>query len=366
MKWLKNKGLFSKLRNNSGIIIIVVMWVVVILSTLVISLSRKTNIELSLTKYSLAKQKAHYLAWAAFLQAVRMVQLDSQDADSAQDDNLYYCGVPKKEDLALEDMFKDQPLGSGHFSVEYEYLESGAQEGKLVYGMQDEERKINLNAIVAQNHTILVALLSIVGVGEEDAKVIVFSLIDWVDEDAVVSQEPYGAENEYYESLPQAYRPKNRPLESFAELKLVRGMTKEIAQKLKPHVTIFPQEGGELKVNFNTASLSVLQAMGRAFTGPATHTDSSDADSLALKIIEYRSGEDRIEFTKDDLFIDIAAMALNAKERILGLVMNQYRTRISDYLRIRAVGVEDDRGISSSIDAVLRREDLAIVYWKRE
>lgn len=362
----KNNRLSRKLKNNSGIIIIVVMWVLVILSTLAISLSRKTNIELSLTKYALAKQRATYLAWGGLLQGIRLIQLDSQDKDSSEEDSLYFCGFPIKDDLMPEDVLKEKPLGQdGEYSLKYLWRPNRYDaEEKVVYGMEDEERKINLNAIILQNNAIVAALLTLLDVDQETANEISASLVDWIDEDDALTQDPHGAESEYYESLLQSYRAKNRPLDSLSELLLIRGMTPEILEKMKPFITIYPKEG-DLKINFNTASLTVLRALARAYTGATTNTDTSDADSFAEKIIEFRAGEDGEEFTNDDVFVDIGTTPLNAKEKVLGLVVNQYRTPVSSHIRINSVGREVNRDVEASVQAVVRRDDSAILYWKR-
>ncbi|MCP4191458.1 MAG: general secretion pathway protein GspK [Planctomycetaceae bacterium] len=52
------------------------------------------------------------------------------------------------------------------------------------------------------------------------------AILDWIDEDDEPRQ--YGAEIDYYSSLPQPYAPKNGPLETLEELLLVRGVTPDL------------------------------------------------------------------------------------------------------------------------------------------
>ncbi|MDG2380800.1 MAG: type II secretion system protein GspK [Pirellulaceae bacterium] len=52
------------------------------------------------------------------------------------------------------------------------------------------------------------------------------AILDWIDEDD--DSREYGAEIDYYSSLPQPYAPKNGPLETLEELLLVRGVTPDL------------------------------------------------------------------------------------------------------------------------------------------
>jgi len=174
----------------------------------------------------------------------------------------------------------------------------------------------------------------------------------------------YGAEDDYYTSLPEPYRCKNNIFDSKEELMLVRGMSPEIFEKIKKSITVFPKSG-RLLINFDTASSKVLTAMARSATGPATNTNISDADFLVRKVLNHRNGDDGIEFTKDDRSIELNEMNFNTQERILFLSMNQYRTKESKYLGVRVKGVEEYRKVTSEVDAIFQREDLTILYWHR-
>ena len=86
---------------------------------------------------------------------------------------------------------------------------------------------------------------------------------------------------------------------------------------------------------------------------------------MVLKLLNYRRGNDDEEFTSDDRFIDIGSIGLNAKEKVLFSAISQYRTKKSDYLNIQVEAVEKNRGIASDIEAIVRRDDLRVVYWHR-
>lgn len=351
-------------RDTSGTILIVILWILVILTILAVSLGRSTSLELSLTKHAVLKQKSRYLAWSGIIYAMGHIRKDSDDNLSAKEDTLYRCAVNLGQGGRPQDWFHKQSLGDGYFSVGY--VRRSPEGGKKAYdGMSDEERKINLNALTAQNIGILKNLIVGAGADEEQAKTVAFAVLDWKDMDEALVQEAYGAEKDYYTGLTKPYKPKNRALDFKEELLLVRGMTSELFTKIADDVTVFPK-AGSLRVNFNTASAEVLTAVADSLTGPLTATDSSDARSLVEKIIACRTGEDGAEFTEDDRSVELTRLELNSKERVLFLGMSQFQTPRSEYIRVESKGVSGARGVATRIEAVVSRKDLSVQYWHRD
>jgi general secretion pathway protein K len=97
---------------------------------------------------------------------------------------------------------------------------------------------------------------------EIEAKHIVDTLVDWIDEDDMESD--YGAENSYYRSLKRPYNCKNGPVENIEELLLVAGITPELlfgadGQKgLADYLTVY---GDDVKININTAPLPLIKSL---------------------------------------------------------------------------------------------------------
>lgn len=130
--------------------------------------------------------------------------------------------------------------------------------GELAGFIEDQQGAFNLNNLVLGG-SISVAqldrfrrLLSILGLPPTLAN----SLADWLDADS--NEQPNGAEDEYYLSLPSPYLTANRPLTDVAELALVRGFTTEVRNRLNPFVTALP---ANTALNVNTASPEVLSAV---------------------------------------------------------------------------------------------------------
>jgi len=80
---------------------------------------------------------------------------------------------------------------------------------------------------------------------------------DWIDADQTVLG--FGAEDNHYLGLEPAYRTSGQPLAHVSELRLMRSMTPERLQRLRPHVCVLPVNA--LKLNVNTATSHALAAL---------------------------------------------------------------------------------------------------------
>lgn len=93
-----------------------------------------------------------------------------------------------------------------------------------------------------------------VGADGKRASIIADSVMDWVDRDDLNMLN--GAERFYYSTHGADYTPRNMPMQSIEELKLVRGMDEELFNKMAPFLTIARVE----VLNPNAASDEVLMA----------------------------------------------------------------------------------------------------------
>jgi type II secretory pathway component PulK len=350
-------------RRDSGLILFVVLWSLVILSVLALSLGRSTGLDLALTRNATARVRAKALAWAGIMRAIDAIRQDSQNDESRMKDTLFQCGIPWSHSEKAREVFGPTILGEGEYEVSYLGLDDQGVDGFLRVGFQDEERRLNVNTLDAQNIFVLIHLIQLLGFDEDAAMEIAYSLFDWKDADDVISHEDYGAESEYYQD--RRYSVKNQPLDSFAELLLVRGISEDVGRALYPWVTIFPKTG-MFRINFDTASPLMLRALFRSRTGMATNTTITDADALVEKIITFRNGADGIAGTADDQVVELAGINANASERVLYLTTQGVRVRTSDYFRIRSIGRIPRLRATVTLEAVVRREDLSIISWRRE
>ena len=151
-------------------------------------------------------------------------------------------------------------------------------DGLLTAQIEDERGKLNLNDLAASGVPAakqvkifrVKRLFELLQINPDLVDVIV----DWVDADDV--PEAAGAETLYYQSLRPPYRAANAPLQTVGELKLLKGMTQEILDKLMRYVTVYPYDG-ESRVNINTADALVIQSL-----------DPSVTSVMAAEIIQAR------------------------------------------------------------------------------
>ena len=87
---------------------------------------------------------------------------------------------------------------------------------------------------------------------------------DWIDADQTVRG--FGAEDNDYLGLRPGYRTSGRQLAHVSELRLMRSMTPEYLDRLKPHVCILPVD--TLTLNVNTATSHALAALAPELNEP--------------------------------------------------------------------------------------------------
>ena len=140
----------------------------------------------------------------------------------------------------------DDALNPSNFTVIAPALSETGSYGGIRFGLQDESARLNINTltVLEENSEALSGLLTLVSAASEDTDDTVTSdniavtlllalpgmtediadaILDWLDEDE--EPRPFGAEIEYYSTLPTPYEPNNGPLQSVEELLLVRGVT---------------------------------------------------------------------------------------------------------------------------------------------
>lgn len=250
--------------------LIVVLWVLFFLAALALVIRAYLFSQLNLSIKLADRTKAYYLAKAGIKRAIWEVLFN---------DETPACDVLGESWSINEEVFKDVELEEGVFSVVNRFMPADNGNREIKYGLIDEERKININKVAYEvlNNFFTVAG----GVDSAIASQIADSIIDWRDEDNDARKA--GAEDEYYFFQDPSYPCKNAEFQSLEELIFVRGMDKDILDRIKDKLTIY----GAGKVNINTADELVLRSLGMS-------------ESLVSKVLHYRAGEDGIACTKDD------------------------------------------------------------------
>ena len=119
-----------------------------------------------------------------------------------------------------------QPSTRGNFTVLSPALDEYGQISGTRYGLADESARLNLNTVLLADQLTenggRTLLMGLPGMTEEIAD----AILDWIDPDD--DEREFGAESQYYQQLSTPYAAKNGPLDTVAELLLIRGVTPQL------------------------------------------------------------------------------------------------------------------------------------------
>jgi general secretion pathway protein K len=215
-------------------------------------------------------------------------------------------------------------------------------DGLLNAKIEDERGKLNLNDLAvlpaeANAKKIKVGkfkrLFELAQINPD----LVDAIVDWVDQDDI--PEPSGAESLYYQTLRPSYRAANGPLQTFLELRLIKGMTPEILAKLSKLVTVYDSAGDSM-VNINTANPLVIQAL---------HNDITQG--IAADIVQARPFKNN---KVDDLdrvssFVDIGKTIRQLYDIKSDLFLARMTVKVNEVTRNAVVILQRDQNGGSSV-----------------
>lgn len=191
--------------------------------------------------------------------------------------------------------------------------------------IEDETGKISLFRIAPQTLNVLFEEM---GIPLDEAEPLTDALLDWTDEDDLTRLN--GAESDFYETIDPPYKPANAPLQSWHELRLIKGFD----------TLFFDQEGNpndhyrqflsavspyhDEPVNINSAGPLVLTVLSRV----------EGIDIIGLS--EYLNGDDGVRGTDDDrLIIDRGhpyypgGQQQGGQSRIAGMMTGLFKITVS-------------------------------------
>lgn len=274
-KYLKHdNGCIQRLCDRRGSTLILAVWSLLLLSTFAVQLGLIVRQKITLVRRLDEREKRYRIAEAGVKYAI--TQLRKKDA-------LFQADFLAERWSDQMDVFKDKWIGKGTFTVSYQYRDG--ETFRTMYGLQDEESKININTADENALTMLLNLTT--NLSRKEAGELAYSIVDWRDSDSFFQHPQYGAEDSDYRGQRYSYESKDSDFEVVDELLLVKNMNKEIFDKIKDFVTVY----GDGSVNINTAPKQVLLALGiRSY--------------VVNNILFFRKGGDLIAGTgDDDIFI---------------------------------------------------------------
>jgi general secretion pathway protein K len=301
-------------RDESGVALLVVLLAITLLTVVVVEFTYSAQIETHLAFSGRNLLQATYLARSGINVAETLLQYDQAIS------KLERPTIDSTIDTDLDPWAKPlppYPIGDGTVAVR----------------VRDEARAINLNDLLGSSPTDQAALELIgfkVFASRGVDRSVLHAILDWIDPDSEPYPSPPGAEGSFYLQQTPPVRIRNGPLLTMRELRLVRGVTPEILDRLEGYVTVVPRDTKGLHVNINTAPPEVLMALSDKMTW-----------GMADRILETRGGAPFAPGSLDKM-TDLRE-ALNNGERI---------TYGSKYFRIESVGTVNDvhRGIIATVE----------------
>jgi general secretion pathway protein K len=203
--------------------------------------------------------RASYLARAAVNVGLALIAQDTR-AQAAQAQSSGNSSATTAQGQPFDSYFSvwalpfpPMPVGGGTISLQ----------------VADEARKFNINSLVVTQPTNSTTPLANLGQPNLPALQqftrliyildlnpdLVPSILDWLDPDSIES--PNGAESDYYLGLRPPYEPRNGPMPTLGDLRLVKGVDDITFAKLSQYLTVSQETG----VNPNTASPQVLACL---------------------------------------------------------------------------------------------------------
>jgi len=206
---LRGRGIFGYMRGNRGYVLVIVLLVTAMLVSISTEflITAQTNINY-IRKFS-DRNKAHSIARTGIELAKFILEADKRGMAT---------GILLQRADKNIDCFQDLWA--------LEFPEIPLEDGGVKVAISDENGKINLSVLANEftdrtpYYAITQRFFMNLGLPMDLAD----SIIDWVDIDD--ARFPYGAEtSDYYMSLEQPYRARNKELDSLDELLLVKGVT---------------------------------------------------------------------------------------------------------------------------------------------
>ena len=186
-------------------ILVGLLWCLALLSVIVIGVLHTAQMDLLVVKNYGDRIQAHYLALAGIEKAKALLYRDANDRRRRKKNHTGNFYNDAQE-------FREIQFGRGVFSV----LRRGRTDegGGIIFGISDEESRLNLNTATADELTKLQNLTPDVAT----------AIVNWRGGDGTTG----AAEAQYYAGLQPPYQPRNGPYQTVRELLMVRGVTPDL------------------------------------------------------------------------------------------------------------------------------------------
>jgi len=229
------------MRENASILV-GLLWCMALLSVMAVGVLHTARMDLLVGKNYGDRIQAHYLALAGIEKAKALLYKNAHDRSSAH----------KSHDGTLYDDtadFQNITLGRGVYRVFHR--QDPAEGGAVLYGVSDEESRLNLNTATTNELTLLNGMTPDV-----------LAAIDgWRGGNKLSSG---AAEGDYYAALRPPSQPRNGPFQTVRELLMVRGVSPDLACGRDVHQNDLLEAAGDKGAEFAVPTVTDPDDLGWA------------------------------------------------------------------------------------------------------
>jgi general secretion pathway protein K len=215
-------------KSERGVALLVTMMALALMTLLVMDFTTSASLGYRSAAGQANELRAEYLARSAISVGLSLLSTDAQQDALAKTP---HDGL----DEPWAQPYPPLPLGGGEAQV----------------SIIDEARKLDINLLINPRNgqpnpeyaAIIERLFTNIGV----SPALIPAIVDWLDPDSIES--PGGAEADYYLRLIPPYEPRNGPMPTIGDLRMIRGVDDATFFRLQQFLTAAP----EPRVNINTA-----------------------------------------------------------------------------------------------------------------
>jgi general secretion pathway protein K len=223
-------------KSERGVALLVTMMALALMTMLVMDFTTSASLGYRSAAGGANELRAEYLARSAISVGLSLLSTDAQQDALAKTP---HDGL----DEPWAQPYPPVPLGGGESRV----------------SIADEARKIDINLLInprtGQPNPVYVGIVERLFANLGVAPTLVPAIVDWLDPDGIES--PGGAEADYYMRLIPPYEPRNGPMPTIGDLRMIRGVDDATFLLLRQFLTAAP----EPRVNINTAPPEVIAAL---------------------------------------------------------------------------------------------------------
>lgn len=280
----------QKKKPENGTVLVIALFIVAIISGIAIHSTESFQISMKRGEQRLILGQVQQ-----YLFGVEHFALWGLRQDKDDDVNQY--GANANYDHLGEDWSQtsvEAPIGNGFARGNLEDAQSRFNLNQLATPLLKPDAEFKDKYTTAHKRFIrLLQTQENTSLGAAEAEEILHAVIDWVDADSQTTGIG-GAENDYYLSLDPPYKAANQKMVTVSELRVIKGITRELYEYLAPLVVTLPDE--KAGININTAKLEVL----RSLNSPEIEVplDPADAEVLMTGLPQLNSAN-ALELSND-------------------------------------------------------------------